>query len=285
MVKFAVHLFLWTERFDESAIPLIRKAKSMGFDGVEIPMGNLEAINVEKTLEELKKQKMEFLGSVALSLDHDLTSDDEETRRRGKEWMKRCVKVTSELGGDSLCGVIYIAWGKITGRSRTEEEWRRSVEALKEIGRFAQEFGVTLGIEPINRFETYFLNTASDAVKLAKDVGEPNVRVHLDTFHMNIEEKNFYDPIKQTGDLLWHMHCCENDRGIPGTGHVNWDEVFQALSEIDYDRWLVIESFTPEMKEIAASTAIWRKIAPSADAIASEGLKFLRAKAKEYFGE
>ena len=285
MVKFAVHTFLWTERFDESAIPLIRKAKSMGFDGVEVPMGDLEAINIEKTLKELKKQEMEFLGSVALSLDHDLTSDDEETRRRGIEWMKRCVRVTSELGGDTLSGVIYIAWGKITGRSRTEEEWQRSVEALREISRFAQEFGVTLGIEPINRFETYFLNTASDAVKLAKDVGEKNVKVHLDTFHMNIEEKNFYDPIKQTGDLLWHMHCCENDRGVPGTGHVNWDEVFQALSEINYDRWLVIESFIPEMKEIAASTAIWRKVAPSADAIASEGLSFLKAKAKEFFGE
>ena len=285
MFKFGVHLFLWTEKFDESAIPLIRKAKNMGFDGVEIPLGHLELINIEKTRRELKDQNMEFLGSVALSLDHDLTSDDEDTRRRGIEWMKRCVEVTSELGGDTLCGVIYTAWSKITGKSRTETEWRRSVEALKEISRFAKEYDVTLGIEPINRFETYFLNTASDAVKLAKDVGEPNVKVHLDTFHMNIEEKNFYDPIKHAGDLLWHMHCCENDRGIPGTGHVNWDEVFQALSEIDYDRWLVIESFTPEMKEIAASTAIWRKVAPCADAIAAEGLEFLKVKAKEFFGK
>jgi len=285
MVKFGVHLFLWTEKFDESAISLIRKAKRMGFDGVEIPLGHLELINVEKTKRELKKQNMECLGSVALSMDHDLTSDDEETRRRGIEWMKRSVEITSELGGDSVCGVIYIAWGKITGKSRTETEWRRSVEALREISRFAQEYDVTLGLEPINRFETYFLNTASDAVKLAKDIGEPNVKVHLDTFHMNIEEKNFYDPIKEAGDLLWHMHCCENDRGIPGTGHVNWDEVLQALSEMDYDRWLVIESFTPEMEEIAASTAIWRKVAPSADAIASEGLKFLKSKAKEYFGK
>jgi len=285
MVKFGVHLFLWTEKFDESAIPLIRKAKSTGFDGVEIPLGGLELINIEKTKMELKKQKMECLGSVALSMDHDLTSDDEETRRRGIEWMKRCVEVISELGGDTICGVIYIAWSKMTGRSRTETEWRRSVEALREIGRFAREYDVTLGIEPINRFETYFLNTASDAVKLAKDVGEPNVKVHLDTFHMNIEEKNFYDPIKQTGDLLWHMHCCENDRGIPGTGHVNWDEVFQALSEIGYDRWLVIESFTPEMGKIAASAGIWRKLAPSADEIATEGLKFLKAKAKEFLGK
>ena len=285
MVKFGVHLFLWTERFDESAIPLVRKAKNMGFDGVEIPLRDLEMINVEKTERELKKHEMECLGSVALSLDHDLTSENEETRRRGIEWMKRCVEITSNLGGDSVSGVIYIAWGKITGKMRTEAEWRRSVEALKEIARFAREYDVTLGVEPINRFETYFLNTASDAVKLVKDVGEPNVKVHLDTFHMNIEEKNFYDPIKETGDLLWHMHCCENDRGIPGTGHVDWDEVFQALSEINYDRWLVIESFTPEMGKIAASAAIWRRVAPNADAIASEGLKFLKKKAEKFFGK
>jgi len=285
MVKFGIHLFLWTEIFDETAIPLIRKAKRLGYDGVEIPLRRLDLINIEKTRRELESQNMECIGSVGLSLKHDLTSDDEETRRRGIEWMKRCVRITSELGGDLVCGVIYTAWGKITGRRRTKDEWRRSVEALKEICRFARDYDVTLGIEPVNRFETYFLNTASDAVRLARDVGEPNIKVHLDTFHMNIEEKNFYDPIKRTGDLLWHMHCCENDRGIPGTGHVNWDEVFQALSEIGYNRWLVIESFTPEIREVAASTATWRELAPSADAIAKDGLEFIKAKAREFLGD
>ncbi|RLG96025.1 sugar phosphate isomerase/epimerase [Candidatus Bathyarchaeota archaeon] len=285
MVKFGIHLFLWTEIFDEAAIPLIRKAKRLGYDGVEIPLRRLDLIDIEKTRRELEGQNMECIGSVGLSLEHDLTSDDEETRRRGIEWMKRCVRITSELGGDLVCGVIYTAWGKITGRWRTEDEWRRSVDALKEICRFARDYDVTLGIEPVNRFETYFLNTASDAVRLARDIGEPNIKVHLDTFHMNIEEKNFYDPIKRAGDLLWHMHCCENDRGIPGTGHVNWDEVFQALSEIGYNRWLVIESFTPEIMEVAASTATWRELAPSTDAIAKDGLEFIRAKAREFLGD
>jgi len=285
MVKFGVHLFLWTERFDESAIPLIGKAKKMGLDGVEIPLMELEVINVKKTKRELKKNDIEGLGSIGLNLDRDITSSDEAIRRRGIDYMKRCVEVVSELEGDAINGVIYTAWGKITGKSRTEEEWRRSVEALKEVCRYARDYDIALGLEPVNRFETYFLNTAVDAVKLAKDIGEPNVKVHLDTFHMNIEEKNFYQPIKDAGDLLYHLHCCENDRGIPGTGHVDWDGVFKALSEIGYDRWLVIESFVPEMEKMAASTAIWRKIAPSADAIASEGLKFLKEKAKKYLGK
>jgi len=282
MVKFGVHLFLWTERFDKPAIRLIEKAKRFGFDGVEIPLMELDVIDVEATRRELKKHEMECIGSLGLSLEHDITSDDENIRRNGIEFMKRCVDVVSQLEGDAINGVIYIAWGKIVGRSRTPEEWKRSVKALKEVCRYAYSYGISLGLEPVNRFETYFLNTAEDAVKLAKDVGEPNIKVHLDTFHMNIEEKNFYDPIKMAGDLLYHMHCCENDRGIPGTGHVNWDEVFQALSEINYDRWLVIESFTPEIKKVAASTAIWRKIAPSADAIAEEGLKFIKQMAKKY---
>jgi len=282
MVKFGVHLFLWTERFDESALPLIGKAKRMGFDGVEIPLMELEVINIEKTKQELKKNGVEALGSVGLSLDKDITSSDPATRRRGVDYLKRCVETTAELGGDAINGVIYTAWGKITGKSRTRQEWRHSIEALKEVCHYAKDYGVALGLEPVNRFETYFLNTADDALKLIKDIGEPNAKVHLDTFHMNIEEKSFYSPIKKVGNLLHHLHCCENDRGVAGTGHVDWEGVFKALSEISYDRWLVIESFVPEMKKMAASTAIWRKIAPSADAIAQEGLAFLKNMAKEH---
>jgi len=282
MVKFGVHLFLWTERFDNSTLHLIEKAKRIGFDGVEIPIMELEYIDVEKTRSELKKQDMEFTAALGLPKDKDITSEDEETRRRGIEFMKKCVDVVAQLDGDSINGVVYIAWGKIVGRGRTEEEWRRSVEALREVCRYARSYGISLAAEPVNRFETYFLNTAEDAVKLCKDVGEPNMKVHLDTFHINIEEKNFYDPIKKAGNLLHHFHCCENDRGIPGTGHVHWDEVFTALAEIGYDRWLVVESFTPEIKKVAASTAIWRKLAPDADTIAREGLKFIKEMSKKY---
>ncbi len=282
MVKFGIHLFLWAERLDDSSLPLIAKAKKMGFDGVEIPLMELDAINIAKTRRELEKHGMQCAGSLGLTADMDVASKDEKIRRRGIEHMKRCAEVIAELGGDSINGVLYTTWGKITGKSRTTEEWQRSVESLKEICRHAKKYNVMLGLEAINRFETYFLNTAADAVKLAGAIGEPNAKVHLDTFHMNIEEKNFYDPVKETGDFLGHLHCCENDRGVPGTGHVNWDEFFKAVSEIGYDRWLVIESFVPESEKMAAATAIWRKIAPSADAIASDGLKFLKGMAKKY---
>jgi len=284
MVKYGIHSLLWTERFDTEPEPLVKKAKALGFDGIEIYVSpqQIESFNRERVKKALGDAKMKCIGSTSLSLETDITSPDEATRRKGVEYLKDCAELFSELGAELVAGVLYTAWGKIVGRGRTEEEWVRSVESLKEACRLIRGYNVTLGLEPVNRFETYFLNTAADAVKLAKQIGEPNVKVHLDTFHMNIEEKNYYDPIVKTGKLLCHMHCCENDRSIPGTGSVNWKEVFKGLADVGYNRWITLESFTPEIKSVAASTAIWRQLAPSADALASEGLKFLKSMEKKY---
>jgi D-psicose/D-tagatose/L-ribulose 3-epimerase len=284
MVKYGVHSLLWAERFDADPEPVVKKAKTLGFEGIEIYLSTevLESFDKAKVKRALDSAGIKCIGSTTLTLETDLTSPDEATRRRGIDHLKNAARLCSELGGDLLTGVTYVAWGKIVGRARTEEEWVHSVESLKEACRLAREYDVTIGVEPVNRFETYFLNTAADAIKLVKEIREPNVGVHLDTFHMNIEEKNYYDPILQTGKLLCHMHCCENDRGTAGTGSVNWTEVFRALAKIRYNKWITLESFTPEIKSVAATTAIWRQIAPSADALASEGLKFLKSMQKKY---
>jgi len=284
MVKYGVHTLLWTERFDAEPEPLVKKAKALGFDGIEIYTSptQIETFNKDRVKKALEDTKIKCVGSTSLSLDTDITSPDEPTRRRGIEYLKNCSRLFSELGAELVSGVLYTAWGKITGRARTDEEWARSVESLKEACRLARGYNIVLGLEPVNRFESYFLNTAADGVKLVKAIGEPNVRVHLDTFHMNIEEKNYYDPIVKTGKLLGHMHCSENDRGVAGTGSVNWDEVFKGLADIGYDRWITLESFTPEIKSVAASTAVWRQLAPSADALASEGLRFLKSMESKY---
>ncbi len=147
---------------------------------------------------------------------------------------------------------------------------------------YAKDKNITLCLEPINRYETYFWNTAEDGVALLKDIRRNNVKLHLDTYHMNIEEKNFYTPIVKSKGYLGYMHCCASDRGIPGTGHVNWDEVFKGLSEIGYDGWLVIESFYGPMKEMPVVSSIWRKLADDINDIPRQGLKFIREKMKEY---
>jgi D-psicose/D-tagatose/L-ribulose 3-epimerase len=180
--------------------------------------------------------------------------------------------------------VTYAAWGYFTGTARSEQEWEWAVSNLREVARYAQDKGVTITVEAINRFETHFLNIAADAVQLCKDVGEPNVKVHLDSYHMIREEKDFYKAIVDTGEYLGYFHACENERGVPGTGLVPWKEVFQGLKDINYGGWITIESFVPDIEELARLCAIWRQLAPSADVLAGDGLKNLRAIEKEVLG-
>jgi D-psicose/D-tagatose/L-ribulose 3-epimerase len=284
LVNYGVHSLLWAERFDSDPERVIKKVKGLGFDGIEIFVTpeQIKTFDRKRVKEALQSEKMKCLGSTTLDLKTDLTSTDETTRKNGINYLRDAAEMFSEFGANLLAGVVYVAWGKITGRGRTEEEWDHSARSLKEACRLIKPYNVVLGLEPVNRFETYFLNTAADATKLVRAVDESNIIVHLDTFHMNIEEKNYYDPIVNTGELLGHMHCCENDRGIAGTGSVNWNEVFKGLAEIGYDKWITLESFTPEIKSIAATTAIWRQLAPSAETLASEGLKFLKSMEKKY---
>src|SRR5436853_6155872 len=158
----------------------------------------------------------------------------------------------------------------MSGRPRTDDEWKRAVEGLHAAAERARTFGITLCIEPLNRFETYFLNTLADASQLAHDVGEPNVLIHFDTFHANIEESNPADSLRAVAKELGHVHISENDRGIPGTGHTDWQGIFAALKESRYDRWLTIASFAQPEPDLAASAAIWRNRASSGYELARE---------------
>jgi D-psicose/D-tagatose/L-ribulose 3-epimerase len=190
--------------------------------------------------------------------------------------LKKIIRLIRQLGGSAIGGPLYAPVGYKPGWPRTAQEWKWAVKFFKEVTPFAEDAGVTLCIEPINRFETFFINTAADAVALCKEVGSPMLKVHLDTFHMNIEEKNTPAAIRRTGRHLGHVHISESDRGIPGTGQVDWPGVFKALRDVKYDGWFVIESFHSSVKEIAAATCIWRKLAPTPDTIAVEGRKLIR---------
>jgi D-psicose/D-tagatose/L-ribulose 3-epimerase len=210
--------------------------------------------------------------------DRDLIHPDESIRQNGMEYIRGAVLATQRLGATNLVGPIYSAVGR-TWQSTAEERARDTdllVSQLRSLAEFAGEHGVILCIEPLNRFETSFINLAAQAIEVIDRVDHPACQIMLDTFHMNIEEKSLGDAIRAAGSRLKHVHTCENDRGAPGSGNVAWNDVAQALKDIRYEGPLVIESFTSKVKSIARAAAIWRSFAPSQDALAEDGLKFLK---------
>jgi D-psicose/D-tagatose/L-ribulose 3-epimerase len=177
---------------------------------------------------------------------------------------------------------MYAPVGYLPGRRRTEDEWKRAVEAWQQLTPWLEQHSVTAAIEPLNRFETFFLNTAADAARFCDEVAHPNVGILFDTFHANIEEPDIAAGYSTLGRHLKHVHTCENNRATPGSGHVEWREVFQVLQELRYDGWLTIESFNSNLPEIAAATAIWRDLATPPESIAFEGIHFLKRMAAQF---
>jgi D-psicose/D-tagatose/L-ribulose 3-epimerase len=203
-------------------------------------------------------------------------SDNATIRKRSIQWLKDAIAITAECGGDTIAGPLYCPVGYLPGRRRTADEWSWAIEAYQQVGDTLTAHNVSLAIEPLNRFETFFLNTAEDAALLAEEVGHPNVGILYDTFHANIEEKSIAAGLLKVGKHLKLIHTCENDRGIPGSGHVEWASVFDAIRQLRYDGWLTIESFGFALPDLSAASAIWRDIESSPSAIAYEGVRFLR---------
>lgn len=279
-MKFGVNTFLWTANFDRSNLPLLPRIRDWGFDGVEIATFAFETFPAAEVRKALDSSGLGCTVCTALTGRQSLVTDDAAIRQSTREYLLRAIEGTAAMGATMLAGPFCSAVGYLPGRRRTEDEWKRGVEGLQSLGGALDAHDVTLAVEPLNRFETFFLNTAADAARLCREVNHPRIGILFDTFHANIEEKNLAAGLADAGPYLSHVHSCENDRGTPGSGHVEWPVLFDALKRRHYTGWLVIESFGFSIREIAAAACIWRDLAPSPDAIASEGVKFLREMAK-----
>jgi D-psicose/D-tagatose/L-ribulose 3-epimerase len=276
-MKFGVNTFIWSGTFDQSNFGLLPTIKEAGFDGVEIPLlrpKELQAASIRKAVE---ANGLETNCCTALVDGHSLISDSPDIRRRTQQHLRDVAKAAAEAGAKIVCGPLYSPVGYLPGRRRTGDEWKWAVEGFQAVGETLAAQQVTFAIEPLNRFETYFLNTATDAAQLAKEIGHPNIGILFDTFHANIEEKNIAAGYTTIGPYLKHVHTCENDRGIPGSGHVEWKEVFQALRSLDYDGWLTIESFGFAIGDLSAAASIWRDIERTPESIAFDGVRFLKS--------
>lgn len=281
-MKFGVNLLIWTANFDASHLPLFPRIRQAGFDGVEVLMFKGREFAADALRRGLAETGMECTICSVMVDGLSLIADDAAIRARAIEQLRENIAVTAEVGAKIIAGPMYALVGYLAGRRRTTEEWQRAVDCWQQLGPWLSQHDVTAAIEPLNRFETFFLNTAADAARFCDEVDHPSVGILYDTFHANIEEKSIAGGCRTVARHLKHLHTCENDRGTPGSGHVEWDAVFEAIRDTGYDGWLTIESFGANIPEIAAAAAIWRDLAATPEAVAFDGIGFLRGMASKH---
>lgn len=283
-MRIGINSFLFVSPFTTDSVKLFPKFKKWGFDTVELPIESPEHIDAAKVKAAADKAGL-AIGSVCACMgpgrDFRGSAKDQKT---AMAYCKALIDQMVVMGCPSLIGPVYSVVGLIGAHDEAEKkaQFELVVKNLKVLAAYAESKGVQICVEPLNRFETDFLNTCDQALKLIKAVKSPALRLHLDTFHMNIEEKNQAAAILKAGSLLAHFHACGSDRGTPGNDHIDWKPIVAALKKIKYTGDVVIESFTTDVKVIARAAAIWRKMEPTRDEIATKGLanlkKFLKAR-------
>ena len=277
MIRFGMHSCLWTGAWTiQAAEHLVPQAAKHGLELIEIPLLTPESIDVAHTVKLFSQYRIAPSASICLP-PGDVAALYPE---RGEKFVMRALEVAHALGCTFLGGVTYSALGWKSGKPPVEEEYRNIAKALKPVARRAQEYGIKLGLEPCNRYETHLINTAAQCVAMIERIGEPNVVCHLDTYHMNIEEKGFGHGFRIAGKHCNYVHMSESDRGVPGTGNVHWEDIFKTLKQIDFDGDLVIESFIALPPEIASALCVWRPVAKSADEVLTHGVPYLKSMAR-----
>jgi D-psicose/D-tagatose/L-ribulose 3-epimerase len=276
--RFGINTFLFACPFTNESTRLFPRFKQWGFDTVEISIEDLAHIDPSYVKAKFDEHGL-VCGSVTpcLGPDKDLRGTTQQ-QRAGVAFMKRVIDRMVELESPTLVGVVYSTVGRADAvpRSLYRQQWKTVARNLKELCQYAEQHHRTVALEPINRFETDFINTCEQGLNLIADVGSPALKLHLDTFHMNIEEKDPAAAIRQAGSYLGHLHACGCDRGTPGKDHIDWPGLAAALKAIRYRGDVVIESFTSDVKVIARAASIWRQIEPTREEIAREGVKFLK---------
>jgi D-psicose/D-tagatose/L-ribulose 3-epimerase len=274
-MKFGIHAGLWMARWTDDIAPILRTVADLGFDGVEISLLGMTDEKASALAGLIRDHGLEVTCSDGLSKAADITSADPAVRAAGQEHLQWAIRTVAMLGGRGLAGVIYAPWGVFDPDNKAVRS-QRSAEMLGRLHDDLVRHDVTLGIEAINRFETDLVNSAAEASALARGTGSDRIGVLLDTFHLNIEEKDVRSAIAASADSLVHFHVSDNDRGVPGSGHVPWAEVAAGLKDVAYDRWIVAEMFVKTGTPAGNDLNIWRDIEPEATNAAAQALSFMR---------
>ncbi|QDV29278.1 D-tagatose 3-epimerase [Planctopirus ephydatiae] len=275
-MKYGMNMLLWTSDVNEEHFPLLEQLKTIGYDGVELPIFDMDVARFERVGKELSRLE---LGRTAVTICTDTEnpiSPDAAIRAAALARLKKAIDCCAAAGVSHLCGPIHSAIGSFSGQGATPDEWNWAKETLSKAADYAQQNKVTLVCEYLNRFECYFLTCAADDARFCREVNHPNLKMMYDTFHANIEEKDLAAAMKGCWDQVVHVHISENDRSTPGEGHVDFDTTFKMLKELKYDGWLMVEAFGLALPAIAAATKIWRRMFPDETYLATNALKFMK---------
>ena len=277
-MRFGMNLLMWTDTLDDAGLPYLDELKEIGFDVVEVPVFDLDnADNYAKWNKRLDELGLARTGTAIRGPEESMISADPAVRRQGVDANKRNLDCCAALGCEVMAGPFHSALGEFSGAGPTEDEWKWGVEGMREVAEHAEKAGVRLGLEYLNRFECYFLNTAADGARFVGEVNHPYCQMMYDTFHSHIEEKSTPDAIRALKGCLGHVHISENDRSTPGSGNVRWAETFDTLHEIGYDGTMVVEAFGLALEKLIPATKIWRRMYQSERQLATDALNFMKA--------
>ncbi len=282
MNKLGIHALVWAGGWshDECALAIEQTAK-IGYDYIEIPALDPNSIDVDFTRKQLEKANLGVTLSLGLAPEADISSEDPDKIARGEATLQDAVALARDVGSAHVCGILHSAFTKYY-HPPTQKGIENAVEVLRRIGEQAQKNGITIGLEVVNRYESNVLNTAAQAVAFCKQIDSPNVKVHLDTYHMNIEENDVMSAMIETGDYLNYFHVGESHRGYLGTGSINFDNVFRSLVYAGYTGPITFESFSSAVvnQELASILGIWRNLWSDGYDLAVHAKSFMEAQLK-----
>ena len=277
MIRFGMHSSLWTSAWTrEGAEKSVSECARHGLEVVEVALLEPDAVDVQHSLSLFERHGVAPTASLCLPEAAEATRHPEAART----FLTRALDVAHQLGCKTLTGVTYSTLGYRSGAAPTEVEYDAIARALKPVAKRAAEYGMALGLEPCNRYETHLLNTARQTRQLIERIDEPALMIHLDTYHANIEEKSFADALADGGGRVAYVHLSESDRGVPGSGNVHWRSVMTALKGAQFSGDLVMESFVTSMPQLAAALSVWRPVASGAEEVLKVGAPYLKSLAQ-----
>ncbi|MGA2617754.1 MAG: sugar phosphate isomerase/epimerase family protein [Thermoguttaceae bacterium] len=275
-MRYGLNLLLWTDTLDEGILPVLEDIKRIGYDVVEVPIFECDVAKYGRWGKRFDDAGLARTGVTIRGVEDNPMSPEAAVRSKGIEANKAAVDCAAAAGCTALVGPYHSALGYFSGAGPTADEWRWAADSMRQVAEHADRAGVTLGLEYLNRFECYLLNTAADGARFCRAVNHPRCQMMYDTFHSHIEEKNTPAAIRALKGMLAHVHISENDRSTPGQGNVRWAETFDTLKEIGYDNLMVVEAFGLALEKIVAATKIWRRMYQSEHQLASDALRFMK---------